>query len=79
LKCKGNPHLEKVDDVNVICGTLKDFLRGLKEPLLTYHLHVPFTAAAGKHTLIQYTAPYCSVLQMTVSLAKQKMVFFAIA
>ena len=48
LRCKGNPHLEKVDDVNVICGALKDFLRGLREPLLTYHLHAPFTAAAGK-------------------------------
>jgi len=49
LKCKGNPHLEKIDDINVICGALKDFLRGLKEPLLTYHLHVPFTAAAGRY------------------------------
>lgn len=46
LKCKGNPHLEKVDDINVVCGALKDFLRGLKEPLLTYQLHTPFTAAA---------------------------------
>ena len=48
LKCKGNPHLEKVNDINVVCGALKDFLRGLKEPLLTYQLHAPFTAAAGQ-------------------------------
>ena len=48
LKSKGNPHLEKVDDINVVCGAMKDFLRGLKEPLLTYQLHGPFTAAAGQ-------------------------------
>lgn len=50
LKCKGNPHLEKVNDINVVCGALKDFLRSLKEPLLTYQLHTPFTAAAGQST-----------------------------
>ena len=47
LRGKGHPNLGKIDDVHVICSVLKDFLRGLKEPLLTYQLHGVFTLAAG--------------------------------
>ena len=45
---KGNPGLNKVSDVNVICGVLKDFLRNLKEPILTFKMHGAFTRAAGE-------------------------------
>ena len=41
------PPLGKVQDVHVLCGFLKDFLRNLKEPLLTFRLHRTFMAAAG--------------------------------
>ncbi|XP_053129896.1 rac GTPase-activating protein 1-like isoform X2 [Hemicordylus capensis] len=40
------PSLDDVTDVNVICGILKDFLRGLKEPLVTFCLHSAFLHAA---------------------------------
>ncbi|KAJ6634313.1 hypothetical protein lerEdw1_014085 [Lerista edwardsae] len=40
------PSLDQVADVNVICGILKDFLRGLKEPLVTFYLHSAFLNAA---------------------------------
>ncbi|XP_066477271.1 rac GTPase-activating protein 1-like [Tiliqua scincoides] len=40
------PSLDHVADVNVICGILKDFLRGLKEPLVTFYLHSAFLNAA---------------------------------
>ncbi|RZB89838.1 rac GTPase-activating protein 1 [Asbolus verrucosus] len=37
LKGKGTPCLNKID-VHIICGVVKDFLRSLNEPLLTYGL-----------------------------------------
>ena len=48
LKGKGQPNLSKVDDIHVICCVLKDFLRELKEPLVTFDLHGAFTLAAGE-------------------------------
>lgn len=39
--------LSKVEDVNAITGLLKDFLRNLKEPLLTFRLNRTFMDAAG--------------------------------
>uniref|UniRef100_A0A3Q1HZP3 Rho-GAP domain-containing protein n=2 Tax=Acanthochromis polyacanthus TaxID=80966 RepID=A0A3Q1HZP3_9TELE len=38
--------LSKVRDVHVVCGLLKDVLRKLKEPLLTFRLHRTFMKAA---------------------------------
>lgn len=37
-----------VADIHVVCGVLKDFLRGLKEPLVTFGLHPAFLRAAGE-------------------------------
>eukprot|EP00794_Sanderia_malayensis_P003280 gene3280-3762_t len=41
-----DPDLSKYRDIHVICGTLKDFLRNLSEPLLTFALHEAFSDAA---------------------------------
>lgn len=46
LKNKMVPVLSKVDDIHAITGLLKDFLRNLKEPLLTFRLNQPFMDAA---------------------------------
>ncbi|XP_056130838.1 rac GTPase-activating protein 1-like [Lampris incognitus] len=46
LRGKTLPQLSKVEDINVITGVLKDFLRNLPEPLLTFHLNKAFMAAA---------------------------------
>ncbi|KAH3893959.1 hypothetical protein DPMN_018114, partial [Dreissena polymorpha] len=43
---KGMPNLSSIDDIHVICGCLKDFLRGLKEPLVTFKLWNMFVKAA---------------------------------
>ncbi|KAK2525963.1 rac gtpase-activating protein 1 [Columba guinea] len=40
------PALSSVTDIHVVCGVLKDFLRGLKEPLVTFSLHPAFLQAA---------------------------------
>jgi Rac GTPase-activating protein 1 len=44
LKGKGSPCLNQID-VHVICGTVKDFLRSLHEPIVTYHLRKKFVHA----------------------------------
>ena len=41
------PPLGRVDDIHVVAGLLKDFLRNLKEPLLTCRLNRAFMQAAG--------------------------------
>uniref|UniRef100_A0A8C8SGN5 Uncharacterized protein n=1 Tax=Pelusios castaneus TaxID=367368 RepID=A0A8C8SGN5_9SAUR len=47
LRAKGAaPSLGRVADVHVVCGVLKDFLRGLREPLVTFRLHPAFLQAA---------------------------------
>ncbi|XP_074536648.1 rac GTPase-activating protein 1 [Halichoeres trimaculatus] len=46
LRSKTIPVLSKVDDIHAITGLLKDFLRNLKEPLLTFRLNRPFMDAA---------------------------------
>ncbi|XP_041097603.1 rac GTPase-activating protein 1 isoform X2 [Polyodon spathula] len=46
LRGKTVPLLSKVDDVHALCSLLKDFLRNLKEPLLTSRLNRPFMDAA---------------------------------
>uniref|UniRef100_A0A8C6WNM2 Rac GTPase-activating protein 1 n=1 Tax=Neogobius melanostomus TaxID=47308 RepID=A0A8C6WNM2_9GOBI len=47
LRNKTVPLLSKVDDIHAIAGLLKDFLRNLKEPLLTFRLNQPFMDAAA--------------------------------
>ena len=51
LRSKNIPLLSKVDDIHAICSLLKDFLRSLKEPLLTFRLNKTFMEAAGKEML----------------------------
>uniref|UniRef100_A0A671VDT9 Rac GTPase-activating protein 1 n=1 Tax=Sparus aurata TaxID=8175 RepID=A0A671VDT9_SPAAU len=46
LRGKTVPVLSKVDDIHAITGLLKDFLRNLKEPLLTFQLNRTFMNAA---------------------------------
>lgn len=46
IRGKTLPPLDKIEDINVITGVLKDFLRNLPEPLLTFHLNKAFMEAA---------------------------------
>ncbi|XP_076857298.1 rac GTPase-activating protein 1 [Brachyhypopomus gauderio] len=43
---RGPLMLHKVDEIHVVCGLLKDFLRKLGEPLITFKLHRKFMEAA---------------------------------
>lgn len=47
LQGKTSLMLSRVEDVHVVCGLLKDFLRKLKEPLITFRLHRTFMEASG--------------------------------
>ncbi|XP_078407450.1 rac GTPase-activating protein 1-like [Cetorhinus maximus] len=44
VRGKGLPLLSRVSNIHVVCGLLKDFLRKLKEPLVTFKLHSTFMA-----------------------------------
>ncbi|CAL8319630.1 unnamed protein product [Merluccius merluccius] len=46
VRSKSVPLLSKVDDIHAITGLLKDFLRNLNEPLLTFRLNRAFMEAA---------------------------------
>ncbi|TTA69391.1 Rac GTPase-activating protein 1 [Bagarius yarrelli] len=46
LSVKAPLMLHRVDEIHVVCGLLKDFLRKLKEPLITFTLHKKFMEAA---------------------------------
>lgn len=41
-----SPNLSNINDIHTVCGCLKDFLRSLKEPLVTYALWPEFVRAA---------------------------------
>jgi Rac GTPase-activating protein 1 len=45
LTARGSPSLDKVEDVNTICGCLKQFLIHLQEPLVTYKMQPAFIQA----------------------------------
>lgn len=47
LRGKGVPNLSMITDIHIICGCLKEFLRSLREPLVTYSLWWKFVSAAG--------------------------------
>ncbi|XP_054598342.1 rac GTPase-activating protein 1 isoform X2 [Nothobranchius furzeri] len=46
LRGKPGLMLREVQDIHVVCGLLKDFLRRLNEPLVTFRLHRTFMEAA---------------------------------
>uniref|UniRef100_A0A452H806 Rac GTPase activating protein 1 n=1 Tax=Gopherus agassizii TaxID=38772 RepID=A0A452H806_9SAUR len=63
LRAKGAlPSLGRVGDVHVVCGVLKDFLRGLKEPLVTFRLHPVFLRAADIPDEAACQAALCHVV-----------------
>ncbi|XP_063609378.1 rac GTPase-activating protein 1-like isoform X2 [Penaeus indicus] len=55
LRGKGMPNLSQLD-IHVVCGALKDFMRSLKEPLVTHLLWRDFTSAAEKSEAQDYLA-----------------------
>ncbi|XP_059184919.1 rac GTPase-activating protein 1-like [Centropristis striata] len=63
IRGKTLPPLHKVDDINVIAGVLKDFLRNLPEPLLTFRLNKAFMEAAE----IQDDGNSVAMLYQTIS------------
>ncbi|KAL5007812.1 hypothetical protein ScPMuIL_016618 [Solemya velum] len=46
FKGKGMPNLSNIDDIHVLCGCVKEFLRQLQEPLITYALWHDFVKSA---------------------------------
>ncbi|RDD38632.1 Rac GTPase-activating protein 1 [Trichoplax sp. H2] len=46
LRGRGAPCLTNIQDIHIVCCVLKDFLRNLKEPIITFKLHPEFIKAA---------------------------------
>ncbi|XP_056007736.1 rac GTPase-activating protein 1-like isoform X2 [Ostrea edulis] len=65
MKGKGLPNLSHIDDIHVVCGCLKDFLRGLKEPLVTFGLWKDFVGAAeNRDRALGLSEMYQAISQM---------------
>ncbi|XP_067399760.1 rac GTPase-activating protein 1-like isoform X2 [Emydura macquarii macquarii] len=63
LRARGAlPSLGRVADVHVVCGLLKDFFRGLREPLVTFRLHPAFLRAADIPDEAASQAALCHVV-----------------
>lgn len=62
LTARGTPNFDKVEDVNVICGCLKQFLLQLQEPLVTNKLRMSFINAIGKQIIITQILFYYDLL-----------------
>ncbi|XP_058807772.1 rac GTPase-activating protein 1 [Phymastichus coffea] len=63
LKGRGAPNLSNTD-IFVICSTLKDFLRSLKEPLITVSLWSDFARAAELNDLEADGALYQAIMAL---------------
>ncbi|KAG8007503.1 Rac GTPase-activating protein 1 [Nibea albiflora] len=63
IRGKTLPPLNKIEDIHVITGVLKDFFRKLPEPLLTFHLNKAFMEAAE----IQDDGNSLAMLYQTIS------------
>lgn len=59
IRGKTLPPLNKVEDINVITGVLKDFLRNLPQPLLTFRLNKAFMEAAGEFVSVSIVSLNC--------------------
>ncbi|XP_012935633.1 rac GTPase-activating protein 1 [Aplysia californica] len=58
------PNLSNLNDIHVICGCLKDFLRGLKEPLITYNLWPSFVATNDIRSRERCTEELCRLVNL---------------
>lgn len=56
LKAKGTPNLQKIEDINVVCGCLKQFFIALREPLITNRLNPIFMQAIDEKSEAQVLA-----------------------
>lgn len=69
------PNLTNYHDIHVICGCLKDFLRGLKEPLITYHYWSSFIATNDINSREQCTDELCSLVSQLPQANKDTLAF----
>uniref|UniRef100_A0A8C4SCE9 Rac GTPase-activating protein 1 n=1 Tax=Erpetoichthys calabaricus TaxID=27687 RepID=A0A8C4SCE9_ERPCA len=63
VRGKGLPPLGKVEDIHVVCGLLKDFLRKLKEPIVTFRLHKTFINAGLLNNTDESIAAICQAIE----------------
>nr|XP_054767647.1 rac GTPase-activating protein 1-like isoform X2 [Lytechinus pictus] len=65
LNIKNDPQLEKVRDIHSVSGALKQFLRNLPEPLVTFELHQAFMKAGELNDIDESTtAMYQAVSEL---------------
>ncbi|XP_077359703.1 rac GTPase-activating protein 1 [Festucalex cinctus] len=67
--------LSEVSDVHVLCGVLKDFLRRLKEPLVTFKLHRNFMLASEMSDEQERSAATCRAVQQLPNTNRDTLAF----
>lgn len=67
LRSRSTPSLALIEDIHVVCGCLKLFLRSLEEPLVTY-LQRPNFVGASEQYLTNPTKAYDCVLNVLKNL-----------
>ncbi|CAN9508824.1 unnamed protein product [Ophioblennius macclurei] len=72
---KPSLQLSKVQNIHVVCGLLKDFLRRLKEPLLTFKLHPTFMEAAELQDEERSATIFCQALSELPQVNKDTLAF----
>jgi len=70
-----SPNLSNITDIHVVCGCLKDFLRGLKEPLLTFTLWEAFIRTNDLRTQDRCSDELCGLIHQLPQANKDTLAF----
>ncbi|KAH9513397.1 Rac GTPase-activating protein 1 [Bulinus truncatus] len=69
------PNLSQIHDIHVVCGCLKDFLRGLKEPLITFALWPKFVETVEMKSNKNCTEELCKLINYLPQANKDTLAF----
>ncbi|XP_066431603.1 rac GTPase-activating protein 1-like [Eleutherodactylus coqui] len=75
LNGKVKSHQLAKEDIHTVCGVLKDFLRNLSEPLLTFALHSQFLEAADILDVCESKREICQTVHALPSANKDTLAF----
>uniref|UniRef100_A0A1B6DTY9 Rho-GAP domain-containing protein n=1 Tax=Clastoptera arizonana TaxID=38151 RepID=A0A1B6DTY9_9HEMI len=78
LRGKGLPNLSTITDIHVVCGCLKEFLRSLREPLVTHKLWYKFVTAADTKDEVMRKANLIQIITADLPQANRETLAFVV-